>query len=821
MPALWMSMLVRSLLQDLRFAWRGLSRAKGFAAAAVLTMAVGVGGTSAMFALIQGVLLRPLPVPDQDRLVVAWKALPSAGVTHWPLGRAELDATARASRTLAAVGGASYYGTWPENATERGLTTSITTALVTGAFFDVLGVRSVLGRTLNPRDDVEGAEPVIVITHGLWQRRYGGARDVIGRRIRLDERSFTVIGVMPPDLDYPRGVEAWRPLRSLSSSAWFRDGVLRDVDLVGRLRAGATIEHARSELAALFARLDETAPPDRTRGAVPIVGRFDQAVVGDVGRPLLVLFAAVVFVMLIAAANLANLLLVRGEARAGELAIRAALGAGRSRVAAQVVTESVLLAIGGGTAGILAAWFAVPALVALVPDGLPRAESVRVDGGVAVFAIVVALGAAALASLAPALWFARTDVVVHLRAGTGRDGETQGTHRRRRALVVLQAALAVMIVAGAGLVTRSLLKLQSVDLGLPAHRLVLVWLRLPQAKYADDRARRIRFLDDVVGRLEASPGIVAATPVNVPPFASTGWDLPTFTADGQTADDVLRNPALNLESVYPNYFRTFELPIVRGRGFTPADREGAPAVAILSDDVAARTWPGEDPIGKRIKMGGLASTDSWLTVVGLVRPTRYRELARPRPTLYLPAMQFLATAEILVVRTAAPPDVVGRLAHAYVHEVDPDVDVLRTARFAALLEGPLARPRFNAVLIGLFAAAALLLATVGLYAVTAADVRRRRAELGVRLALGATPAGVRRLVLVSGLRLAAAGAAIGLAVAAAFGRLLRGLLYGVHPLDPETLLLSTLLLLGLAAVAAYVPARRAARLDPVTLLRTE
>jgi predicted permease len=813
---------VRYLLHDLRFACRGLSRAKGFAAAAVLTMAIGVGGTSAMFALIQGVLLRPLPVPDQDRLIVAWKALPTAGVTHWPLGRAELDATARASRTLAAVGGVSYYGAFDEIATERGTTTSMATALVTGGFFDVLGIRPVLGRTLNPRDDVDGAEPVVVIAHGLWQRRYGGAREAIGRRIGLDERSFTIIGVMPPDLDYPRGVEAWRPLRSVSPSVWWRDGVLRDVDLVGRLRPGATIEHATSELAALFARLDETAPPDRTRGAVPIVRRYDQAVVGDVGRPLVVLFAAVVFVLLIAAANLANLLLVRGEGRASEFAIRAALGAGRSRVAAQVVAESVLLAIAGGTAGIAAAWFAVPALVALVPDGLPRVESVRVDVGVAVFAIAVSLVAAAFASLAPALWFARTDVVVHLRAGTGRAGDTRGTHRRRRALVVLQAALAVVIVAGAGLLTRSLLKLQSVDLGLPANRLVFVWLRLPQAKYADARARRIRFLDDVVSRLEASPGIVAATPVNVPPFAGTGgWDLPTFTADGQTADDVLRNPALNLESVYPNYFRTFELPIVRGRAFTPADRDGAPAVAILSDDVAARTWPGQNAIGKRIKMGGLESRDPWLTVVGLVRPTRYRELAEPRPTLYLPALQFLATAEILVVRTAAPPDVVGRLAHAHVHEVDPDVDVLRTARFATLLEGPLARPRFNTALIGLFAAAALLLATVGLYAVTAADVRRRRAELGVRLALGATPAGVRRLVLVSGLRLAAAGAAIGLAVAAAFGRVLGGLLYGVHPLDPETLLLSTLLLLGLAALAAYIPARRAARLDPVALLRTE
>ena len=548
----------------------------------------------------------------------------------------------------------------------------------------------------------------------------------------------------------------------------------------------------------------------------------DQAVVGDTGRPLLVLFGAVAFVLLIATANLANLLLVRGEARAGEFAIRAALGAGRSRVASQVVAESALLALAGGSLGIVAAWWAVPVLIALVPGSLPRVDSVRVDAGVGLFAVAVALIAATSAGLAPALWFARTDVVAHLHAGSSRTATLAGAQRRRRALVVLQAALAVLVVAGAGLLTRSLLKLQTVDIGLPADKLVFVQLTLPQAKYADDRARRLHFLDEMVSRLEATPGIEAATPVNVPPFAGTGgWDVPAFSAEGQDADAVLRNPALNLESVHPNYFSTFELPLVRGRGFTPADREGATAVAILSEDVAAKLWPGQDAVGKRLKMGGFDSDDPWLTVIGLVKPTRYRELAQPRPTLYLPALQFLATAEILVLRTASPLDVVGRLAHAHVGAVDPDVRVVRIARFATLLEGPLARPRFNAVLIGLFAAAALVLATIGLYAVTAADVRRRRAEIGVRLALGATPAGVLSLVLAGGLRLAAIGAGIGLAFAIALGRLLRGMLYGVHPVDPQTLLLATLLLLGLSALAVYAPARRAARVDPVALLRTE
>jgi putative ABC transport system permease protein len=358
-------------------------------------------------------------------------------------------------------------------------------------------------------------------------------------------------------------------------------------------------------------------------------------------------------------------------------------------------------------------------------------------------------------------------------------------------------------------------------MGLAADRLVFVRLALPQAKYADG-ARHLQFLKDVVARLEAAPGIAGATPVNTPPFAGTGgWDAPEFTAEGQSAEQAAINPSLNLESVHPNYFQTFEVTLVRGRGFTGADRRGAPEVAVVSEDVAARTWPGEDPIGKRIKFGRLDSTYPWRTVVGVARPTRYRELTAPRPTLYVPAEQFIAAAEMLVLRTASPLGLVARLARERVGAVDPAVQVVQVAPFREMLQGPLARPRFNAFLIGVFGIAALLLAAIGLYAVIAASVRQRYTEIGVRVALGATASDVRGLVLGEGLRLAGLGAAIGLASAVVASRLLRGLLYGVHPLDPVSLLAAALLLVGVSALASYMPARRAARVDPVSMLRAE
>jgi predicted permease len=376
-----------------------------------------------------------------------------------------------------------------------------------------------------------------------------------------------------------------------------------------------------------------------------------------------------------------------------------------------------------------------------------------------------------------------------------------------------------MVVAGAGLVTRSLLKLQAIDLGLSADHLVFIDL-VPSPKFKDP-AHHSRFLDEIVGRLESAPAISAATPVNVSPFSGLGgWDVPRFIAAGQTAAEAAANSSLNLESIHPNYFEAFQIPIVRGRSFTDADRDGAVKVAIVSEDVAARTWPGRDPIGQRLGMGGSGSDDSWLTVVGVAGSTRYRELATARATLYLPAKQFLNIARMLVVRSTASPTLIASLAREQVRALDPDVQIIRVVPFARLLDAPLARPRFNVWLVGIFAIAALFLASVGLYAVIAAFVRQRDREIGIRVALGATAANVRNLVLTEAARLAALGAGAGLVGALATTRLVRGMLFEVDPLDAPTLAAAALVLILASLLAAYVPMRRARRLDAAVLLRS-
>ena len=819
-----MVMTLEEWRHDLELAGRGLLRAKGFAAAAALTLAVGIAGTTVMFALVEGVLLRPLPVPHQDRLIVAWNELRGGASQHWPFRARDVEAIGEASTVLESVAGISYYDRpSPFLVSERGLTGHISAAAVTGDFFRVVGGEPVLGRALRRSDDVTGAENALVITHRLWQRRYGGSRDVIGRRLIVNEHPFAIVGVMASGLECPEGVEAWMTLAASASTVAnpaFREGVLRDVDLIARLRPGATLEQAKTELSVLTRRLEAEAPPDAMRGRSPVVRTYEDVVVGDVRPALLLLLGAVGLVLLIASANAANLLILRGESRRSELALRVALGAGRGHVVRQVLAESLLVALAAGAVGLTATGLTVGALVAAVPGGLVQAESVRVDGGVVAFAVAVSFVTAALTGLVPALALARTDVAAHLRSG-GRGTLGSAARGGRRALVVAQVALAVTVVAAAGLLARSLVHLQSVDMGLAADRLVLVHLALPKARYAEG-TRHARFLKDVVAQLESAPGIEAATPVHSPPYAGTGgWDAPQFTAEGQDAERAAANPSLNLESIHPNYFETLGVTLVRGRGFTEADGRGAPDVAIVSEDVAARTWPGADPIGKRLKFGGPDSKEPWRSVVGVAGPTRYRELRSPRPTLYVPAAQFVDAAETLVLRTSSPLDRVAGVVRERVRVLDPDVPVLHVAAFRERLRGPLSTPRFDALLIGLFGTAALLLAAIGLYAVVAASVRLRHREMGLRLALGATAADVRRLVLREGLRLAALGSAIGIGLAMAAGGLLRGLLFGVHPLDPATLVGTALLVLGGSALACWLPARTASRADPVTLLHTE
>jgi predicted permease len=803
----------------MRSSLRSLWRAKAFTTASVLTLALGIAATTVMFALIQGVLLRPLPVHEQDRLIFSWREAPTAGSAFYPFGDVEIEAVARESRLLEIAAGVTRNGVARAVVSEGSGSSYANVGLVSGNFFDVLGARALLGRRFTADDDRDGAEAAAIISHGYWQRQFGGVRDIVGRRITINEQPSLIVGVMPPDLDYPRGVEIWRTTRSIPAGGVFGIAAQREVNLIGRLRPGVTVEQAASELAALDRQLATGASTDYLRRGFNIVVRpFVAVVVGDVRRTMLALFGAVALVLLIAAANVANLLLMRGESRRGELALRAALGAGRGHIAGQVMAESLILSALAGIAGFLLAWMALPLLITVVPDGLPRIESIRLDAAVAAFCVAVVFVTALLAGIGPGLLSMRGDLISPLR---GTSAAIAGVSTRgRRLLVVGQVALAVMVLAAAGLLIRSVLNLQAIDLGLPAERLVLVDLHLPSTVYAE-RERRAQFLDRVVTQLEAAPGISAATPVNVAPFSDRGWDVPRVTVEGQSDDQAAANPSLNLESIHPNYFSTIEAPIVRGRAFSAADREGAVAVAIVSEDVASRLWPGQDPIGRRLKMGSVEGSGRWLEVVGIAATTRYRTVTTPRPTLYLPAAQFQMTATMLIVRSAGPLESLMPVARERIRAIDPNVAVLSAVPFADYLDRPLGRPRFNAFLAGLFGIAALILSALGLYAVIAAHVRQRDREIAVRLALGATRATVRRLVLLEAGRLTGLGALLGVAGAVAGTRVLRGLLFDVQPLDPAAIGGAAVLLIAVAALAAYLPMLRAARTDVVRALRSQ
>jgi len=484
-----------------------------------------------------------------------------------------------------------------------------------------------------------------------------------------------------------------------------------------------------------------------------------------------------------------------------------------------VFAEGLVLSSLAGIVGFAVAWASLQTLVTLVPDGLPRVESIRIDQSVALFALGVVFVTALLASVAPALLSLRHDLVSPLRSGAPSIAGGS-SNPGRRILVVAQVALAVTVLAAAGVLIRSVLKLQAVELGLPADHLVLLDLHLPSARYAE-RQQHGRFLDEAIAELEALPAIAAATPVNVSPFTGQGWDVPQFTAEGQDPDQAVANPSLNLESIHPNYFETFQIPLLRGRAFTTADRESAPEVAIVSADVAARIWPEEDPIGKRVKMGRVDSRFRWYTVVGVAGQTRYRTVLSPRPTLYLPAAQFQMTAKMLAVRSTAPMELLTSLAGNRLGAIDPDVRLMRVVPFTDMLARPLARPRFNAFLLSVFGLAALLLSTIGLYAILAAYVRQRDREIAIRMALGATATTVRRMVAGEAIRLAGVGVLVGIGCAIIGTRSLQGMLFEVEPVDPVSIVIAGVLLIGAATLAAHVPLRRATRADIVTVLRSE
>ncbi|HUR95397.1 MAG TPA: ABC transporter permease [Gemmatimonadales bacterium] len=800
-----------SLLQDLRHAVRALRQAPAFALAAILTLGLGIGANTAIFSVVNGVLLRPLAFPDPERLVTIWGYHPSIGretaslpdYLDWRRDARSFGAMAAWANTQFTVTGTGE----PEVA--RG-------ALVTADYFRVLGVTVPVGRDFRPEEERGGAARTAVLGHGYWQRRFGGRADVVGRQIVLGGVPHTIVGVGARGLALPEEVEVYAPLVT-DTTLGRRSDFLQ---VIGRLGPGADVARAREEMTTIGRRLAQAYPQTNAGWGAQLIPLHER-IVAEIRPALLVFMGAVGLVLLIACANVANLTLARVASRERDVVIRAALGASRSRLVRQLLTESVVLALTGGALGVGVAIWGVRALQALGPGTIPRLGEIQVSGGALAFAVALSLTTGLLSGLVPALRLVRVDPRGGLAEGGRALAGSRSAGRTRAALVLGEVALASMLLVGAALLVRSFDRLQRVDLGFTTGGIVTARVTLPRSRY-DDPGRQVAFTNDLLARLQAVPGATAsalASDVPVgdgPPY----WAFAVAGAEPQ-APDVVQDAVVFRTS--QDYFRTFGVPLVRGRLFEPGDRDGADAVALVSQSLAQRYWPGRDPIGGRVTFGDPADTSStWMTIVGVVGDVRQEGPASaPYPQLYMPLAQVPSRSLVIAARTGGDPlRLVPDLKHA-VAGVDGDLALSRIATMHDRLADAMARPRVNALLLGGFALAALVLAALGIYGVINYGVVQRTRELGIRVALGARAADVLRLVIRQGMAPVIAGLLLGLAGAAAASRVLRGLLYGVGTTDPITYAAVAGFLTAVALLASYLPARRAARADPVTALREE
>lgn len=808
---------MRSLLAKVRLGIRSLRLAPGFAATAICTLALGIGLATAVFTVADAVVLRRLPVLDQDRIVVLSGEAPSQGMDNVPLDVEQAQDFAHNSRAFSQSAFFLYNGAVPVTIREEDRAFHLQLALVSGDYFAILGSRPLLGRPLRLEDDVHGAAPVLVLSYRAWQERFGGTPDILGRRIWIHEygQHHTVVGVMPPGLDYPRGTEVWVPMLAVIPP---RATPFLSVNVIGRLARGATMTDARNEMTAYFHREGASEFEREVRG---VTHTLPDLVLGDT-RPAVLAFAvASALLLLITCVNVANLLLVRGLARMREVAVRYALGATRGQVTAQLLMESALLALGGGLLGIIIAWGAIHGFVAFAPASLPRLEEIRMSGSALAGALGITTGAMLLFAAAPALLASRIEAQQALRSGT-RQTTSRGARRVREALVMGQVALALLVLAAAGVVGRSLLRLQQVERGFEASGFVVAELAFQGGQLTTGEQQRA-LLERLLPMVLAIPGVRTVSPVSSVPYSSTqGW-VTQPTAEGQSEEDAARNSWIDMEVVGPGFFATIGLPVIRGRGFTDADLEGAPPVVVLSESAAREYWPGVDPLGKRVFVWSAPEDASLATVVGIVPDTRYRDLREPHATIYYPLRQsdlpFAPT--MLLIRTDRVTTDIASALHGVLEESAPGVVLASAESFGSLFAGPLAQPRMNALLLAVFAAAAVILAGIGVFGVLATMVRQRRHELGIRMALGASAGAVARLVIRRGLALTTAGLAVGLLGAVAANGLLGALLYDVSPTDTATLAGVAAVMLAVAALASLIPARASTRIDPVTALRSE
>jgi putative ABC transport system permease protein len=799
--------------QDIRFALRGLLRRPLFAAIVIATIALGVGANAAIFSVVNGVLLRPLPYPDPDRVVTFGHTPP-----NWLASPPEFFDY---KRDVLAFEALAAYTQNEGNLATPDEPERIALVAVSPEFFSVFRMRPLLGRTFLPDEDVVMPARVIVMSYSLWQRRFAGDPTIIGKTIPFNGLPRTVIGVMPQHFDYPSTrTDVWVPMARFNPDSLGERGN-HFLFMVGRLRADVPLERTINEATTVSRRMmrDFAAKYNPDAPLVPVIARVSDGLVGPTRPYLWTLFGAVGFVLLIVCANVGNLLLARGEGRRKEMAVRTALGASRRRLLIQLLTESTVFALTGGALGLLLAWSGTRALVALAPPSIPRLDQIGLDWMVLGYALLTSFGAGILFGLVPAIRASREAPAETLKEG-GRATQQASSRRLRQVLVVVEVALAVVMLCGAGILLRSLVKLQSSDMGFDARSVMTAKVSPSGNAYSEQRS--IVFYSQLLERVRAIPGVVSAGAAGWLPVVDAGglWGL---LAEGQSYDRLPRGPVAVPQQVTAGYFKAMGLTVVEGREFTDDDRPSGPYVGIVSKSLAKLLWPNADAIGKRFRLGG---DSTFMTVVGVVNDIRARGFDdTPEPTMYFAYPQTRQTAYFmprsmnLVVRTVGDPLIIANQVKSIVRSLDATVPVSNVRTLEQVVETSLANRRFSTTLLGAFAALALVLAGIGIYGVISYGVSERRFEIGVRMALGAERSTVLTHVLGDGIRMALIGVAVGVVLAAAVLRMLRSLLVGVPVVDLVTFAVVALGLVVVAAVASFMPARRATAISAMEALR--
>ncbi|MBD0373380.1 MAG: ABC transporter permease [Pyrinomonadaceae bacterium] len=805
------------LWQDIRFGLRLMAKKPGFTLIGVLALALGIGANTAIFSVVKAVLLSPLPYQNPERLVWIWGTNPASNIKEEEASMPDFNDWRTQSQSFEEMAG---FTNWAATVTGEGEPERIPGSIITAKFFSVLGVQPLMGRTFNEDENGPKGARVVILSHGLWQRRFGGNPNAIGQTITLNGTPYHVVGIMPPSFKDPlpeqrKPAQLWIPLPLNLDQNVRRSDFL---NVVAKLKPNVTIEQARAEMKTITARLEQQYPASNT-GWSTLVIPLQERITGDVRPALWVIVGVVGFLLLISCANVANLLLARSAARQQEIAVRRALGAGRLRLIRQFLTESVILALSGGALGTLLAMWGVEFLVRLSPGNIPRLDEVRLSWQVLLFTLGVSVLTGLVFGLIPALHATNPNLTESLKEGGRSSTEGLRGARLRSALVVSEIAIALVLLVGAGLMIKSFMRLQGVDPGFKPERILALDVSLPSAKYKEPQ-QQAAFWGQLLGRVSQIPNVESVAAVDTLPFS--GGNIISFVVEGKPAPPPSEVDDAEYRVVTPKYFETMGISLVRGSTFTEQHTGNTPEVMLINETMARKVFPGEDPIGKRLNIGNPGSSP-WRTIIGIVRDVRQKALdTEPYPQMYTPYAQTpRARSMTLIARTSSDPTALVPSIRNELAAMDKDQPLYNVRTLEQVMSESIARQRFSMLLIAIFACVGLVLASVGIYGVMSYTVAQRTHEIGVRMALGASARDVLKMVVGQGMLLSLIGTGLGLIAAFLLTRLISSLLFSVSATDPLTYALISLMLISVALLACLVPALRATRVDPMVALRYE